>query len=225
MKTRLVILAVLFAFACNSANAQFLNLADNNQRITFGVQLGEAGWQTNYPGFGWGISASICGVYLDFLLSPPQHKNDHHVNQSRPLDDEAFAINVGYQIPLFSWLRIAPIVGYSQTNYGYTDMSSVHIHVDEGSHSGSIYHDYFPQERFHDFNFGGGPPRCLWRHQLQPDSPERETWLRKISDTPCRSHQPRRPAGLFLWVHPIFFWLIQKIVVILQSQTSRSPQG
>ena len=156
MKTRLVILAVLFAFACNSANAQFLNLADNNQRITFGVQLGEAGWQTNYPGFGWGISASICGVYLDFLLSPPQHKNDHHVNQSRPLDDEAFAINVGYQIPLFSWLRIAPIVGYSQTNYGYTDMSSVHIHVDEGSHSGSIYHDYFPQERFHDFNFGGG---------------------------------------------------------------------
>lgn len=155
-KTRFVILAVLFAFTCNSANAQFLNLANNNQRVTFGFQLGEAGWHTDYQDFGWGLSASICGVYIDFLLSPPQHKNDHHVNNTLWQDDEAFTINVGYQIPILPWLRIAPIIGYCQTNYGITDMSTVNIHVNEGSHRGSIYHDYYPQKRFHEFNYGGG---------------------------------------------------------------------
>lgn len=154
MRTRFFICALLLAFACNSVNAQFLDLANNNNRLTVGFQIGEAGWHTDYAGLGLGASLSVCGVYVDFLLSPPEHQHDNHVNQTLWNDDEAFTINVGYQIPITSWLRIAPIVGYSQTNYGITDMSTVNIEVNENS--GSIYHDYYPQERFHEFNFGGG---------------------------------------------------------------------
>ena len=137
-KTRFIIFAMLLALGCNSANAQMFNFADNNHHFTLGLQLGQA------------------GVYVDFLCAGPKHRNDHHVNSSRPSDHEAFAINVGYQIPVTSWLRIAPIIGYCQTNHGYTDMSTVRIHVSSKSHRGSIYHDYYPQERFHDFNYGGG---------------------------------------------------------------------
>lgn len=156
MKTKIILFAVLLAFVGNSANAQFFNLASNKDRLTVGFQLGEAGWHTDYAGFGWGVSASIVGVYVDFLLSGPQHQNDKHVNNILWQDDEAFTINVGYQIPVLPWLRIAPIIGYSQTNYGITDMSTVNIHVNEGSTRGSIYHDYYPQKRFHEFNYGGG---------------------------------------------------------------------
>ncbi len=134
-KTRFIIFAMLLALGCNSANAQMFNFADNNHHFTLGVQLGQAGVNTDYSGFGWGISTSLYGVYVDFLCAGPKHRNDHHVNSSRPSDHEAFAINVGYQIPVTSWLRIAPIIGYCQTNYGYTDI---------------------PQERFHDFNYGAG---------------------------------------------------------------------
>ena len=154
MKTRFVILAVLFAFACNSANAQFLNLANNNNRLTVGFQLGEAGWHTMYHGLGIGASVSVCGVYVDFLVSGPEYQYDNHVNQTLIPDDEAFAINLGYQIPITSWLRIAPILGYSQTNEGVIDMSTVNIEVNE--YSGSMYHDYYVRSRTHEFNYGGG---------------------------------------------------------------------
>lgn len=155
-KTRFIIFAMLLALGCNSANAQMFNFADNNHHFTLGVQLGQAGVNTDYSGFGWGISTSLYGVYVDFLCAGPKHRNDYHVNSSRPSDHEAFAINVGYQIPVTSWLRIAPIIGYCQTNYGYTDMSTVRIHVSGRYRRGSIYHDYYPQERFHDFNYGAG---------------------------------------------------------------------
>lgn len=154
MKTKIILFAVLLAIVGNSANAQFLSLANNNSRLTIGFQLGETGWHTDYAGLGWGVSASICGFYADFLLRGPQHRYDKHVNQDIWHDDEAYTINVGYQIPITSWLRIAPIIGYSQTNYGITDMSTVNI--ERGEYSSSIYHDYYIQKRFHEFNYGAG---------------------------------------------------------------------
>lgn len=118
--------------------------------------MGEAGSHTTYADIGVGASLSICGVYVDFLLAGPDNQNDKHVNDQVLPDDEAFTINVGYQIPILPWLRVAPIVGYCQTNYGVIDMSTVNIHVNEGSSTGSIYHDYYVAERFHYFNYGGG---------------------------------------------------------------------
>ena len=65
MKTKIILFAVLLAIVGNSANAQFLSLANNNSRLTIGFQLGETGWHTDYAGLGWGESASICGFYAD----------------------------------------------------------------------------------------------------------------------------------------------------------------
>ena len=156
MKTKIILFAVLLAFVGNSANAQLFDLASNKDRLTVGFELGSCGLNTDYGGFAWGVSASLVGVYLDFLIAGPQHQNDKHVNNTQFQDDEAFTINVGYQIPVLPWLRIAPIIGYCQTNYGITDMSTVNIHINTSGRSGSIYHDYYPQKRFHDFNYGAG---------------------------------------------------------------------
>lgn len=154
MKTKIILFAVLLAFVGNSANAQLFDLASNKDRLTVGFQLGSAGVNTDYGGFAWGVSASLVGVYFDFLIASPQHQNDKHVNNILWQDDEAFTINLGYQIPVLPWLRIAPIIGYSQTNYGITDMSTVNI--ERGEYSSSIYHDYYIQKRFHEFNYGAG---------------------------------------------------------------------
>ena len=156
MKTKLIILFVLLAFAGSAANAQWFDLANNNKRLSVGLHLGQAGLNTDYAGFGFGAGVSVFGFYIDALVSGPQHENDKHVSDILWEDDEAFTISVGYQIPVLPWLRIAPIIGYCQTNYGLTDASTVNIHVDADSRHGSIYHDYYPQKRFHYFNYGGG---------------------------------------------------------------------
>ena len=143
MKTKIILFAVLLAIVGNSANAQLFDLASNKDRLTVGFQLGSAGVNTDYGGFAWGVSASLVGVYLDFLIAGPQHQNDKHVNNILWQDDEAFTINVGYQIPVLPWLRVAPIIGYCQTNYGLTDMSTVNIHIDPNARRGSIYHSYY----------------------------------------------------------------------------------
>ena len=152
MKTKIILFAMMLALVGNSANAQVFDLASNKDRLTVGFELGSAGVNTDYGGFAWGVSASLYGVYLDFLIAGPQHQNDKHVNNTRPQDDEAFTISVGYQIPVLPWLRIAPIIGYCQTNYGITDMSTVNIHINTSGRRGSIYHDYYPQK----FNYGAG---------------------------------------------------------------------
>ena len=140
MKTKIILFAVLLAFVGNSANAQLFDLASNKDRLTVGFQLGSAGVNTDYGGFAWGVSASLVGVYLDFLIAGPQHQNDKHVNNILWQDDEAFTINVGYQIPVLPWLRVAPIIGYCQTNYGKTDATTVNIETNENN--SQMYHDY-----------------------------------------------------------------------------------
>ncbi len=156
MKTYKVLLTFALAsfLATTTARAQWLDFAHNEERLTAGFHLGAAGFPTDYEDLGLGVSLSCYGVYLDFLLSGPQHQNDNHVNNTLWQDDEAWSINIGYQIPILKWLRIAPIIGYAQENYGVTDASTVNISVNENS--GSIYHDYYPMERFHHFNYGGG---------------------------------------------------------------------
>ena len=105
-------------------------------------------------------SLSICGFYVDCLINSPEHLYDKHMysadSPNRFIDDSrAFTVNFGYQIPVLSWLRIAPIIGYSQTSYGVVDRSSMNIEVDSESSTGSVRHDYISSEDFDEINFGG----------------------------------------------------------------------
>lgn len=137
------------------SKAQFMSLGLNKDRYNVGIQFGQAGSKTDYHGFGLGMSFSVLGVYADFLISPPRYADDNHIKDELWQDDEAFTINFGYQIPIFSWLRIAPIIGYSQTNWGYVDASTINLEVQSDGQV-SNHHDYEVVKRYHDFNFGGG---------------------------------------------------------------------
>lgn len=152
---RLLIIAALVAVAF-SANAQVFDFSNNNNRYEFGLTLGQAGSFTQYADFGMGLSAMVWGGYIDFIKSDAQHKYDNHVSDTTWNDTEAFSINLGYQIPILRWLRVMPLVGYSQTNEGITDGSTVNISSSENS--GTMYHDYdvTPGSRKHYFSYGAG---------------------------------------------------------------------
>lgn len=143
--------------------AQFLDFNQNNDRGFLGLQLGQAGSGTEFSDLGFGVSLSVYGVYLDFLIAPPEYSNDNHLINELWDDDEAWCINLGYQIPIFPWLRVAPIVGYSQCNYGYTDLGTQNLHLEE---NGDITnrHDYVVVKRYHEFNFGGALFVELFHH-------------------------------------------------------------
>ena len=147
---------ILFLSLALAANAQMFDFVDNTHRFELGFNVGEVGTTTPYAGIGVGVNAVISGFHLDFIIDGPDHKYDNHVNDSLYEDCEAFAINAGYQVPIFRWLRVIPIVGYCQTNEGVTDASTINIENHE--YSSSIYHDYnvIPESRRHYFNYGGG---------------------------------------------------------------------
>lgn len=150
--TLFIVVAMVMAIP---SRAQFLDFKQNSERLFLGVQLGQAGTATEFHGFGWGLSLSVCGVYVDFLRSSPQYVSDNHLINELWDDYSAYTISLGYQIPVFPWLRLAPIIGYSQTNYGFTDIGTLNQHVDE---DGNITnrHDYVVEKRFHELNYGGG---------------------------------------------------------------------
>lgn len=148
-------LSLLVAFTV-SANAQWFNLANNAGRFTLGVNLGEVGLNCPYQAFGVGVSFSAYGGYIDFIYAGPEHQFDNHVTATQYNDSAAFAINLGYMIPVLPWLRVMPMLGYCQTNAGITDASTVNIEVNDDN--ASMYHDYnvTPGTRNHRFNFGAG---------------------------------------------------------------------
>lgn len=153
---KLLFLAALMAVAM-SVNAQWFDFSSNADRYGAGFNLGMAGVKTDYRDIGTGISLNVCGVYLDVLQAGPNHKYDNHIENKQYNDSTAFHINLGYQIPVLSWLRIAPMVGYCQTNAGITDASTININTDRDN-GFDFYHDYdvTPGTRRHYFNAGVG---------------------------------------------------------------------
>lgn len=165
MYKKIILVAALVAFGF-TANAQLFDFSSNKDDFNVGLTIGEVGFGAGnspathgnkpYAGFGWGGSLSFYGVYVDCLINSPEYQYDNHVRDYFQPDQRAFTVNFGYKIPIFSWLRIAPIIGYSQTSYGYIDYSSVNIEVDSESSTGRIYHDYIIEEDEDEFNYGGG---------------------------------------------------------------------
>lgn len=163
MFKKITLVAALVAAVGFTANAQWFDFSNNSKHVTAGITIGEAGhgagdspWGKPYAGVGVGGSLSFLGIYADCLINGPEFQYDNHVRQENVEDQRAFTVNFGYQIPVLPWLRIAPIIGYSQTSYGYTDYSSVNIEVDSETSTGRMYHDYLPSDENHEFNFGAG---------------------------------------------------------------------
>lgn len=153
-------IALLFVFVSLGASAQ--DIASG--RMEIGFNFGEAGSFSEYARLGVGGNVVLNGIYLDFLIAEPEHKYYHYVTDTQWNDTCAFCINAGFQIPILSWLRIMPLVGYSQTNEGITDGTS--INFDSGDGSTTWYHDYTvtPGTRTHRLNYGGGisVQPCKW---------------------------------------------------------------
>ena len=150
------ILFALLALGSLGARAQWLDFSSNQRRFSIGFQLGQSATGTDYAKLGFGISVQAYGFQVDFLRVVPEHKYDNHVNNIIYRDSSSYSINLGYQVPILPWLRLVPVVGYCQTNYGNTDASTVNIETDENS--SSMYHDYTvtPGSRRHYFNYGLG---------------------------------------------------------------------
>jgi hypothetical protein len=158
MRKKTVLLVAMLALFVGSANAQWFDFS-NNRRASIGVNLGVVGYdltsqsvEKNLSGFGTGINLSISGLYLDFIYQSPQHRWDRHVTQAEYDDHTALAINVGYQIPVTSWLYVMPLIGYSNETTGKTLGNSIGIDVERRS----IYHEYKRLTMENHFNYGVG---------------------------------------------------------------------
>ena len=166
-KTKVILSAILVALSSFVAQAQGgyafgekeITLFDfplNTRRLEAGLTFGEVGSTTEYARLGMGAYVLVGGVYVDFVHAQPQHKYDNHVSDTKWDDTSAFTINAGYQIPVLSWLRLMPLVGYTQTNYGVTDASTIEMDADETGTSWYHHYSVTPGSRTHYFNFGGG---------------------------------------------------------------------
>ena len=153
--TLLIVLLSLFTF---STKAQVFDFSNNKEDFTVGLNLGVVGYHFDgqidktYAGFGYGVSVSLLGVYLDFMYQSPEHKWGNKITPDVYHDHTALTINVGYKIPVTSWLNFTPMIGYSNETTGITDCSTVN--VDFESHA--IYHDYDAERVYSHFNYGAG---------------------------------------------------------------------
>ena len=136
----------------------------NASRLEAGITVGQVGSFTDRARFGMGANVLYNGFYLDFINAEPQHKFYSHETDEMWNDNNAFSIHAGYQIPIVEWLRIMPILGYTQTNEGITD--GTNIHMSAGDETTTWYHDYTVTRgsRRHYFNYGGGLSiqPCKW---------------------------------------------------------------
>lgn len=151
---KIIILSALLTSSL-FANAQVFDFSSNNGRIEAGFCAGLAGYGTKYQGLGSGACASIFGGYLDYIQYGPQHRYSSVITDEDWDDSVALSINLGYQIPVLPWLRVMPLVGYTQTNEGKTKGNEMDYDSDE---TFSWYHPYKVTKgsRIHRFNYGGG---------------------------------------------------------------------
>ncbi|MBR1514853.1 MAG: hypothetical protein IJ622_11285 [Bacteroidales bacterium] len=155
---KVTVLAVLLSLMTFSAKAQWFDFSNNQTDLTFGVNLGAVGYHFDgqidktYADFGTGLSASVLGVYLDFIYQDPEHRWDRKVTEAEYDDHTALTINAGYKIPVLPWLNLIPLVGYSNETTGKTIGNSIGVDVE----SESIYHDYERETIANHFNYGLG---------------------------------------------------------------------
>ena len=130
-KTILVVAAILLL--AGNLKAQIFDFSQNLTDVTIGFNLGSVGYDFNghidktYAGFGGGVNVSILGVYIDFIYQNPKHRYDRKVTFTEYHDHTALTINVGYKIPVTSWMNLTPLIGYSNETSGVTLGNSIGV--------------------------------------------------------------------------------------------------
>lgn len=153
-----IILTALLVLVLGSAKAQMFDFSRNLSDFSVGLNLGSVGYHFDgqidetYADFGYGLSMSLLGVYVDFMYQRPEHKFGNKITPMLYDDHTALTINAGYKIPVTKWLNLIPLIGYSNETIGTTDCST--INVDYENHR--IYHDYDVDEIYSHFNYGVG---------------------------------------------------------------------
>lgn len=155
---KVALFVVLFSMMTISAKAQWFDFSQNKNDVSVGLNAGVVGYRYDgqidktYAGFGFGATASILGVYVDFIHQSPEHRWDRTIDQENWDDQTALTINLGYKIPVLPWLNLIPVIGYSNETTGKTLGNSVGV----DSNSNSIYHDYNYDHIYNHFNYGAG---------------------------------------------------------------------
>ena len=155
-KTILVVAAILLL--AGNLKAQIFDFSQNLTDVTIGFNLGSVGYDFNghidktYAGFGGGVNVSILGVYIDFIYQNPKHRYDRKVTFTEYHDHTALTINVGYKIPVTSWMNLTPLIGYSNETSGVTLGNSIGVE----SENHRIFHDYRRDAIYNHFNYGVG---------------------------------------------------------------------
>lgn len=156
---KVALFVALFTMMTFSANAQWLNFSENQNRAVVGFHAGLVGYNgvddiptKSLSDLGFGISLNIVGVYADFLYVTPDHMYDSHVVYENWDDHDAFVINVGYQIPIYKdYVFITPLIGWSRVSTGITEGNNIGVDPENRS----IFHKYHSTWHRNDFNYGG----------------------------------------------------------------------
>ena len=168
---KIVLIAVLFSMMTISAQAQWFDFSENNDRAIVGLNTGLVGYRNvsdlgsantwDFADVGVGASFVVAGVYVDFVYVSPDHRFDSHIIMGNWDDHSALTLNAGYQIPVYKdYVFITPMIGLSRVTTGYTEGNN--IGIDTESHS--IYHKYTATWHRNDFNYGAGLTvvPCKW---------------------------------------------------------------
>lgn len=95
------------------------NFKTENNTTSFGLHFGCIG---QHQDMGLQIfmgSVSVKGFYLDFGGWPQDHASDVRVDTWDA--DRAFLAHIGYTVPINSFIRITPVVGYALNESGTTN--------------------------------------------------------------------------------------------------------
>ena len=121
--------------------------SEAKKSLSFGVHFGAIG-QAQDLGLQILVgSVTFYNVYVDFGGWPQAHGSDVRVRQWD--EDRAYLFHAGYQVPITSWLRITPMVGYACDETGVTDGSNWSV-TDSG-----IHNKFYADKAVKGFDYGG----------------------------------------------------------------------
>jgi hypothetical protein len=162
MKKATLLIAMLSLFTLG-AKAQWFDFSNNLSRVTGGANCGYIGYRLTSNGIdkqcafvGAGASISILGLYVDYNRRWPSHRYQELTEDVE--DHTAWGFNVGYQVPVLSWLYLTPMIGYCNETCGKTLAGSI------AAENNNIVHKYEKENIYHHFNYGVGLTLvpCKW---------------------------------------------------------------